>query len=245
MERPRLCSNGFLKETFNDIESKLASQETHISDMNVANNYSGSFWDDGVKAKTGHFQKFWRKNKYSITAKQPNLSNKQYLKKESIVKHNSSVNKNRSEKNHLDEIENPRKEVSKSGSVNIQLYWKYIKAGASFLGITILLVSIIMSHGNIRFADSWLSIWTSNEILEHMKRLALNLNIKSAADNVNLKIQEFNSINYYYLVVYGSAVLGSILFTYVMIYHFFITAISASKNLHNQMFSRYFILFSP
>ena len=57
MERPRLCSNGFLKETFNDIESKLASQETHISDMNVANNYSGSFWDDGVKAKTGHFQK--------------------------------------------------------------------------------------------------------------------------------------------------------------------------------------------
>ena len=78
-----------------------------------------------------------------------------------------------------------------------------------------------------------------------MQNLSLYLNKTNedeniSSDNADLMIKKFNAINYYYLAVFCSSVIGGIIFTYSMVYRFFMMGINASKNMHNQMFRRYF-----
>ena len=136
------------------------------------------------------------------------------------------------------------KGTPKVGSISIDLYSRYVRAGASIFGIAILFLSTIMCHGLLRFADAWLGVWTSNERLDHMRNLSSLINdanddnkIQSLNESEKI-IEEFNTINYYYLIVFSSTVLAIIISTYLMIYRFFITCITASKNLHDQMFTR-------
>ena len=106
----------------------------------------------------------------------------------------------------------------------------------------ILVISTLITHGLFRFADAWLGVWTSNDVLSQMSNLTLYMeeNEENAeSDNlVNSGVEKFNQINNYHLLVYCCSVAGIIVFCYVMILRFFVMCISSSKKLHNQMFNR-------
>ena len=121
----------------------------------------------------------------------------------------------------------------------MKLYWKYAHVGATWIGLTILIISTLTATGLLRFVDAWLSIWTADKELRKMSNITFNvLESEFPSSKTNLRIEEFNAINYYYLIVFCSSVAGLILFTSIMICRFFIMCINASKKLHNQMFSR-------
>ena len=88
-----------------------------------------------------------------------------------------------------------------------------------------------MANGLLRFADVWLSVWTENKELRKMSNITFNvLEGEFPSSKTNLRIEEFNAINYYYLIVFCSSVAGLILFTSIMICRFFIMCINASKS---------------
>ena len=142
----------------------------------------------------------------------------------------------------VNQINRSRKEESKVGSVSVDLYWKYIKAGASPFSIVVLLVSTLLSHGLYRFADVWLGIWTNEEVIDQLKEMSLypsNYSGKwSNSQREGWQNEEFNRINYFYLTVYGSSVLTMLFTTFYMRYNFFRICNTSSLNLHNNMFER-------
>ena len=139
-------------------------------------------------------------------------------------------------------------ETSKGGSVDIKLYWKYAKAGSTIIGIIVLIISTATSHGLLRFSDAWLSWWTRNEVLSKMSNLSsyfcyTNDNYNHTCNTDDAKIEEFNKINYYYMLVYGFSVGGIVIGFAIMICRFYTMCITASRKLHNQMFNK--ILCAP
>jgi hypothetical protein len=231
-----------LKGPLKQIAEKLASQVALTYNTKGMKNPPPSCENDDFETEKGDFQDYSCNKKYSGMTKDSNSSYKQHVKKghvDGYIDDDKYGNGNDNLHNTVQQF----REVSKVGSVNKQLYWRYVKAGSTFLTITVLIISIILSQGSVRFADSWIGIWTSNEILIQMKNLSIYFDKNNDDGNIslvnsNLKIQEFNEINYYYLGVYCSLVSGSIVASYVMVYRIFMMGISASKNMHNQMFRR-------
>ena len=160
-----------------------------------------------------------------------------------------SSNTNSNEYGSVSQIDRSRKEESKVGSVSLDLYWKYIKAGSSPVGIATLIVSTLVSHGLYRFADAWLGIWTNKDVTGRLRELSLSLHSSNDSGEwskpqvAGLKEEEYNNINYFYLTVYGSSVLTMIFSTFYMRYSFFRICNTSSYNLHNNMFER--ILSAP
>ena len=77
------------------------------------------------------------------------------------------------DKKDIEKVEHKNKEVSRVGSINTKFYWKYVHAGTSGFGVVILVISTLMTHGLFRFADAWLGVWTSNDVLSQMSNLTL------------------------------------------------------------------------
>ena len=235
---------GVLNAVFTEMDAPLASEEDlNDSSMNRFIGVSRTSCDEDVDVKTGLLKNLQLESDWSVITKRRNQTD-QHAQKQNIVLINGNVNKEPIQEKRSYRTEKLGIEVSKVGAVNIKLYWKYVRAGATFFGIGVFIISTLISHGLFRFADSWLGVWTNNERLIEMHQLTSYFNASREDKNssydgdLNPEIQKFNSINYYYLIVYCSSVLGIIVFTYIMIYRFFIMCISASKNLHNQMFNR-------
>ena len=135
-----------------------------------------------------------------------------------------------------------RKELKKVGSVSTDLYWKYLKAGASPVGILALIVSTLLSYGLYRFVDAWLGLWSSQEIIHELQCLKSDFgncsHEISQSHNEDLDSNEFDRINYYYMSVYGSSVIIMIVTTFFMRCNFFRICNTSSNNLHNKMISR-------
>lgn len=218
-------------------EAPLASVEDLNDKTYDLDDSSEAYFDETNEATKSLLHNCKLDNKISVVVKQPN--------KENFDSNNVNGNINNASHSKEKTTDQLEKGAPKVGSISIDLYSRYIHAGASIFGIAILFLSTIMCHGLLRFADAWLGVWTSNERLNLMRNLSSLMN----NDNDDNKIQslnetekvieEFNSINYYYLIVFSSTVLAIIISTYLMIHRFFITCITASKNLHDQMFTRY------
>ena len=231
-----------LNGPFDEIVAPLASQENFNEDMKYSEHLSAQIYcDDDVDIKKCLLKNFQQANKCSVIIQQPNITHSQATDK------NGYLGNGIAKKENIDDTQKligdqRRKEISKIGSVDFNLYWRYVRAGSSIFGITILILSTLMSHGLFRFMDSWLSVWTSNERLYQMNNLTSSYDEHTDDEKPpiegNRRMQEFNKINHFYLIVFCSSVVGLIFFCYVMIIRFFLMCISASRNLHNQMFSR-------
>ena len=226
---------GALNEPLNEIKAPLASQE----DLNDNIKYSDDLSDD-IDIKRGLLQDSQEENKYEVIIKQP--SPECNHTKEHSTTANSGDERRDSQNEKSYKAERLDKEISKTGSIGKKLYLSYVHAGASLFGIMVLIITTMVSHALFRFTDSWLSVWTNKERVLYMHNLTsfieqYNGNGSMPSD-IDLNIEEFNNINEYYLVVYGSSVLALIACCFVMIYRFFIMCINASRNLHNQMFNR-------
>ena len=114
--------------------------------MKGMNNCPHSCSNDGSEAKTIDFQDYCCKKKYSVMARHKSSSDKQHLIKGHANSYNGN-NKYGNGNNNLHTSMRQFREVSKVGSVNKQLYWRYVKAGTTFLSMTVLIISIILSHG--------------------------------------------------------------------------------------------------
>ena len=223
-------------------DAPLASQED-LNDVNEEpDDLTEMYFDDSNDANKCLLHHRNSKNNISVVVKQPKQENFNQTKSNGHISNMALRNDKRPKKkvaaaDHLD------KGTPKVGSVSIKLYSRYIHAGASIFGILVLFISTLMSHGLLRFADAWLGVWTSNERLNQMQNLSSSIHNNNnhsvlASNEMDQVIQEFNATNYFYLVVFCSTVIGIIISTYLMIYRFFVTCITASKNLHDQMFSR-------
>ena len=161
---------------------------------------------------------------------------------QNISSFQSSSKSNNIEYGSINERNQSRKEVSKVGSVSINLYWKYINAGASPIAIVTLFVSTLLSMGLYRFTDAWLSIWSKREVVTKLRNLTLDSSNYSnewdQSQDDGWKVIEFNEINYFYLAVYCCSVLTMIFTTFFMRFNFFRICNTSSMNLHNSMFER-------
>ena len=223
-------------------DAPLASQED-LNDVNEEpDDLTELYLDDSNDANKCLLHHRNSKNNIAVVLKQPKQENINQTKSNGHISNIALRSDKRPKKNvaaadHLD------KGTPKVGSVSIKLYSRYIHAGASIFGILVLVISTLMSHGLLRFADAWLGVWTSNERLNQMQNLSSSIHNNNnlsvlASNEMDQVIQEFNATNYFYLVVFCSTVIGIIISTYLMIYRFFVTCITASKNLHDNMFSR-------
>ena len=243
LETSSLGSMLGLSDSFHEVDAPLASQEDIVetdrhpeSLLHDIDNY-----DDDRDVQKGLLHDFDDEEKLSIVVKQPMLRNIQHEKGANNINNgyikNDSIDNKDNEK-----VEHKNKEVSKVGSINAKFYWKYVHAGTSIVGVVILVISTLITHGLFRFADAWLGVWTSNDVLSQMSNLTLykeeNEEHTESDSLVHSGVEKFNQINNYHLIVYCCSVAGIIVFCYVMILRFFIMCISSSKRLHNQMFNR-------
>ena len=237
LETSSLGSMLGLSDSFHEVDAPLASQEDIVdTDKDPENAFRDiDNCDDDLDVKKGLLHDFHDQDKLSTVVKQPMLTNIQHEKGANNVE-NGHINKD------IEKVEQKNKEVSKVGSINAKFYWKYVHAGTSIFGVVILVISTLITHGLFRFADAWLGVWTSNDILSQMSNLTLYMegnNENAESDSFTMSgVEKFNQINNYHLIVYCCSVAGIIVFCYVMILRFFIMCISSSKKLHNQMFNR-------
>ena len=226
-----------LSDSFHEVDAPLASQEDIVDkDKDPENSLRDIHnYDDDLDVKKGLLHDFHDEEKLSTVFKQPMLTNIQHEKGANNVE-NGHINKD------IEAVEQKNKEVSKVGSINAKFYWKYVHAGTSIFGVVILVISTLITHGLFRFADAWLGVWTSNDILSQMSNLTLYMegnNENAESDSFTMSgVEKFNQINNYHLIVYCCSVAGIIVFCCVMILRFFVMCISSSKKLHNQMFNR-------
>ena len=236
LETSSLGSIGALNTIGDESEAPLASVEDLNDQIYDLDDPSETYFDESNDATKSLLNRCKLDNNISVMVKQPDKGNF----------NSSSINANVNNVSHGKETTTDQLEkgTPKVGSISLDLYSRYIHAGASIFGIAILFISTIMCHGLLRFADAWLGVWTSNERLNQMRNLSFLINEVNEDDKIHSLnktekvIEEFNSINYYYLIVFSSTVLAIIISTYLMIHRFFITCITASKNLHDQMFTR-------
>ena len=232
-----------LSDSFHEVDAPLASQEDIVdTDKHPENSFHEiDNYDDDLDVQKGLLHDFHDEENFSIVVKQPMLRNIQHEKGTSNME-NGYIKKDSIDKKDIEKVEHKNKEVSRVGSINTKFYWKYVHAGTSGFGVVILVISTLITHGLFRFADAWLGVWTSNDVLSQMSNLTLYMeeNEENAeSDNlVNSGVEKFNQINNYHLLVYCCSVAGIIVFCYVMILRFFVMCISSSKKLHNQMFNR-------
>ena len=243
LETSSLGSMLGLSDSFHEVDAPLASQEDIVETDRHPENLLHDIdnYDDDRDVQKGLLHDFDDEEKLSIVVRQPMLRNIQHEKGANNINNgyikNDSIDNKDNEK-----VEHKNKEVSKVGSINAKFYCKYVHAGTSIFGVVILVISTLITHGLFRFADAWLGVWTSNDVLSQMSNLTLykeeNEEHTESDSLVNSGVEKFNQINNYHLIVYCCSVLGIIVFCYVMILRFFIMCISSSKRLHNQMFNR-------
>lgn len=223
-------------------EAPLASQEDLNDGNEDPDDLTELYFDDSNDANKSLLHHRNSKNNISVALKQPKQENINQTKSNGNIS-NMALKNDKSKKKNVATEDQLDKGIPKVGSVSIKLYSRYINAGASIFGILVLVTSTLMSHGLSRFADAWLGVWTGNERLSQMQNLSSlihNNNNHSifASNEMDQVTEEFNTINHFYLIVFCSTIIAFIISTFLMIFRFFITCITASKNLHDQMFSR-------
>ena len=242
LETSSLGSIGALNMIESEHEAPLASQEDLNDAIDTLDETFENYYDDSDELNQSLLRQRKSENSITVVVKQPNHEIINQGKSNGNISNICSKEDNSKKENKatVDELD---KGSPKVGSVSIKLYSRYIHAGASIFGIMVLVIATFMSHGLLRFADAWLGVWTSNERLNQMQNLSSLMNKNNnltflSPNKLDPVIEEFNSVNYFYLAVFCSTVICIIISTYLMIYRFFITCITASKNLHDQMFSR-------
>ncbi|CAG2111625.1 unnamed protein product [Medioppia subpectinata] len=110
-------------------------------------------------------------------------------------------------------------DYSAKGSVNMRVYWYYMRAGAGPLLLLAIILSAIVSQTITSYSDIYVSQWTKNET-----------NINATEGYI---ASQMNGI-----IIYSSIIILIFVTLVVRCLTFFRFAVNASTNLHNTIFSR-------
>ena len=155
------------------------------------------------------------------------------------------------------------KETKSVGSVNLNLYWKYFKAGGNAFAVIFMLVVNLVCQLLYSGSDIWISYWTSAEeeriiVAEELlsaetpevegglpspvlQAAAVLLPPNSSSANTSSLLQAGHrdlTEHYINLGVYAAMVLGLVVTSLIRTVYFFVLCMRSSVNLHNSMFSR-------
>nr|XP_023011971.1 multidrug resistance-associated protein 4-like [Leptinotarsa decemlineata]XP_023011972.1 multidrug resistance-associated protein 4-like [Leptinotarsa decemlineata] len=149
-------------------------------------------------------------------------------------------------------------ELIEKGAVPTSTYVEYCKAGASWLVLFFLVVLLIIAQMSSNASDLWLTYWTNVEEMkynittkspiESPTSTALPLSIVSPSQSANgtnetlIFDETANDDNQYrsrdeYITIYSVFILGSIILTTARSILYFKICMTASKVLHNKIFS--------
>jgi len=121
-------------------------------------------------------------------------------------------------------------------------YWKYLRSGGGVASLLFLAANFMIAQIAYIGIDYWLSVWTNAESIHYnnsTKRKLRPIEMREVAVNntfsLNKWIQEVDTYTdiYVYSILIGIA----FVFTLIRSSHFFITCMSASVKLHNDMFT--------
>ncbi|CAB3237240.1 unnamed protein product [Arctia plantaginis] len=119
-----------------------------------------------------------------------------------------------------------------TGSLKFEVIWQYLKAVQSWCYVLLALFALLITQGAATTSDFWLSFWT-NQISGYL----LSLPAETEPDT-SLDAQIGLLTTAQYLTVYGSVILGIILFSQLRIISFVVMTMRASQNLHNTIYEK-------
>ncbi|CAH1981029.1 unnamed protein product [Acanthoscelides obtectus] len=180
--------------------------------------------------------------------KGPKIEFRERLK--SIASINSSV--------HNEEEPQETDELIEKGAISTSTYLDYCKAGASWIVLILLVLLLIVAQIVSNASDLWLTYWTNMEEDAFFHSRLLNttgnntdlyLNTtNNAYDSLNGSTLIAVAVNYtdpepwlddrsYYVNIYTLFIFGAVILTSLRSIFYFKICMTASKVLHNQMFS--------
>ncbi|XP_022257889.1 multidrug resistance-associated protein 4-like isoform X2 [Limulus polyphemus] len=145
----------------------------------------------------------------------------------------------------LSEISNEKgypkqeEELRSTGSVKGAVYWFYIKTGAGWFLIPLLIISSIGAQALFSGSDFWLALWTNEE---EEKRLEAERHISTSSNSTTngttdqlVNDNEFMGF-YINIYIYSGIVGGLFIFSLLQTTVFYIMCMRSSIGLHNKMF---------
>lgn len=154
-------------------------------------------------------------------------------------------------------------ELMEKGALNSSNYIEYFRAGSGICFLIFLVVSLILAQVSCNAGDLWLTFWTNSEetrqhnealsTLDNFNNISIDMrfgdqNLTTADDSIvfpNENEDIFNSTQnfaysiesqYFYIYIYTGLIIMSILLTTLRSIIFVNICMTASRNLHNNMF---------
>ncbi|XP_076312434.1 ATP-binding cassette sub-family C member 4-like isoform X1 [Tachypleus tridentatus] len=130
-------------------------------------------------------------------------------------------------------------ELRSTGSVKGTVYWYYIKTGAGWFLIPLLIISSIGAQALFSGSDFWLALWTNGE---EARRLAIERHNMTNSDNttngtINQLVIDNEFMNVYTnIYIYSGMVGGLFILALLRTTLFFVMCMRSSVGLHNKMF---------
>ncbi|XP_076312445.1 ATP-binding cassette sub-family C member 4-like isoform X2 [Tachypleus tridentatus] len=144
-----------------------------------------------------------------------------------------------SERSNRKDYPKQEEELRSTGSVKGTVYWYYIKTGAGWFLISLLIISSIGVQALFSGSDFWLALWTNGE---ETKRLEVERHISTSSNSTKngTTDQSINNNKFlcFYIYIYGyfGIVGGLLVFSLLQTSVFYIMCMQSSVGLHNKMF---------
>ncbi|XP_022806581.1 multidrug resistance-associated protein 4-like [Stylophora pistillata] len=129
------------------------------------------------------------------------------------------------------EIKAPEKEDRHTGTVTWKVYFDFWRAGAGFLKGMILVLLVIATQAVVMLSEWWLARWADEE-----ERRAFEA--ETLTSNSTSQVMYLDKLRKQNISIYAGLVVGTFLLAYASAGAFLFIAVSASQNLHNNMFRK-------
>ncbi|CAH3114175.1 unnamed protein product [Pocillopora meandrina] len=123
------------------------------------------------------------------------------------------------------------KEDRHTGTVTWKVYFDYWRAGAGFLKGLILVLLVICTQAVVMLSEWWLAHWADEE-----ERRAFEAEILPS--NSTIQAEDLDKFRKQNISIYAGLVVGTFILAYASAGAFLFIAVSASQNLHNNMFRK-------
>ncbi|KAJ8918454.1 hypothetical protein NQ315_008151 [Exocentrus adspersus] len=162
---------------------------------------------------------------------------------EEVIRRKSKLLDQKSEKNEDEGVRTQEKEERGSGTISMTVYKSYVKAGGHFIKAMLLGIAFIVSQFFASATDYFVSIWSNIE--QNRAEMSISNN---ALDNATTIFNYSTPVPYYSfgseltetscVIIYSCLVFTSVIITVSRSIGFFRYCMTASRRLHNQMFSK-------
>ncbi|GFS15404.1 ABC transporter C family member 5 [Elysia marginata] len=138
-----------------------------------------------------------------------------------------------------DAVQTHEEEERATGSVELDVYTSYFRAGAGVFLLTIFVVFVLSADVFFVLSDWWLARWTNQIEDRHSALEAASGQMSSTPNNTTSSVVSIPEVDTYFnLYVYTGTILGLLVVSLIRALLFFKIAVKAGETLHNRMFAR-------